>query len=70
MEKQFYSVKDVAEMLNIGKGKAYALMQAKNFPAIKLSGTYKVSTELFNQWVAKTIAEGGEFIIERRDKNK
>ena len=70
MEKQFYSVKDVAKMLNVGKGKAYSLMQAKNFPAIKLSGTYKVSADLFDKWLAETIAKGGEFIIERRDKNE
>ena len=66
MEKKFYSVKDVAAMLAIGKGRAYALMQAKGFPAIKLSGTYKISVDLFDQWVADTIANGGEFKIEQK----
>ena len=66
MEKKFYSVKDVAAMLAIGKGRAYALMQAKGFPAIKLSGTYKISVDLFDKWVADTIANGGEFKIEQK----
>lgn len=69
MEKKFYSVKDVAAMLDIGKGKAYSLMTAKDFPAIKLSGTYKVSVELFDKWLADTIANGGEFKIEQRERN-
>ena len=66
MEKLFYSVKDVAAILNIGRNKAYSLMQAKGFPAIKLAGTYKVSADLFDEWLRDTIAKGGEFIIEER----
>ena len=41
-------------------------MQAKGFPAIKLSGTYKVSVDLFDKWLADTIANGGEFTIEQK----
>lgn len=66
MEKHFYSVEDVRKLLCIGRGKAYALMQAKGFPAIKLSGTYKVSVDLFDKWLADTIANGGEFKIEQK----
>ena len=36
------TVKDVAEKLNIGKNKAYALMTARNFPSIRLGCTYRV----------------------------
>lgn len=69
MEKQFfYSVEDVRKILGIGKAKSYALMKSNGFPAIKLSGTYKVSVDLFDKWVADVIANGGEFQIEPKGK--
>ncbi len=35
-------VKDVAEKLGIGRNKAYALMKARNFPGIRIGGSYRV----------------------------
>ena len=43
----FLMVKDLQEILHIGRDKAYALMHSKAFPAIKIGGRYFVAYKTF-----------------------
>lgn len=68
MEGQNYmSVKQVASSLGIGKGKAYALMQSKGFPAVRVGGTFRVSAELFDDWFKKHIGKTFEIKPQRNN---
>lgn len=45
------TVKELQDILKIGRDKAYALMHAKAFPAIKIGGRYYVSQDALNNWL-------------------
>lgn len=47
------TVKDLIQMLNIGRDTAYALMHAAGFPSIKLGGRYYVSRDELQKWLDK-----------------
>ena len=48
---QMLTVKELSEILHIGRDKAYALMHAKAFPAMKIGGRYYVSKSALEKWV-------------------
>ncbi len=48
---QLLTVKDVAELLQISKNKAYILVHSEDFPICKINGSIRVSVPAFNQWV-------------------
>lgn len=45
------NVKDLQELLNIGRDTAYALMHAQGFPSIKIGGRYYVAREALDKWL-------------------
>ena len=45
------TVRELQELLHIGRDKAYALMHAKAFPSIKIGGQYYVSREELDKWL-------------------
>ncbi len=47
------TVKDLQEILNIGRDTAYALMRSKSFPSIKIGCRYFVTREELEKWLAK-----------------
>lgn len=49
-EITFLKAKDVAELLQIGKNKAYSLMRSESFPAIKIQHDYRVSVKDLREW--------------------
>lgn len=51
MEKLVYSVKDVANLLNIGMNKAYDLINQKEIPVIKMGRTIRIPKKAFESWL-------------------
>lgn len=47
------TVRDLIQILNVGRDTAYALMHAKGFPSIKLGGRYYVSRDELQKWLDK-----------------
>lgn len=45
------NVKDLQELLKIGRDTAYALMHAQGFPSIKIGGRYYVAREALDKWL-------------------
>lgn len=44
-------VKDLMQVLNIGRDKAYSLMRSKAFPSIRIGRSYFVTEEELNSWL-------------------
>ena len=42
---------DLRKRLGIGRDRAYALMHAKSFPAMKMGGRYYISEEALERWI-------------------
>ena len=49
-QQEFLTVKDVQEILNIGRSKAYEIFGSKDFPSIKIGTVYRVSRTDFDEW--------------------
>ena len=47
------TVKDLQNILKIGRDKAYGLMHAKSFPSIKIGGRYYVQEQALQEWLVK-----------------
>lgn len=61
MEKQYYTVEELMEILSIGRNTAYKLIQTKGFPVLKIGKSYRISIEGFQKWKAEN--ESGEIEI-------
>ena len=48
---EFYTVKDIQEILHIGKTKAYELCKTELFPTIKIGNKTLIYKEEFYQWL-------------------
>ena len=48
---EVYTVKDIQEVLKVGRNTAYDLVKSQVFPVIKLGDTYRVSKVVFNNWL-------------------
>ena len=48
---RIFTVKDVMEIMGIGRDKAYALFRAKSFPATRLGRQAFVTESNFNDWL-------------------
>ena len=61
MEKiEFYTVRDIKEILHIGKNKAYALVGLQLFPTIKMENKLLIYKKEFEQWLERMgIMENG-----------
>ncbi len=49
-EKEFYTVKEVKEMLGIGQDKVYKMFASGEIPSIKVGRLYRVSRKDFENW--------------------
>lgn len=47
------TVKDLQELLKIGRDTAYALMHSAGFPSIRIGGRYYVNKEELTKWLAR-----------------
>lgn len=48
------TVKDIQEILGIGKAAAYELMDRQGFPCIKIGRLKRVNRDLFFDWLNKS----------------
>lgn len=51
MDKLVYSVKETAQVLNIGMNSAYNLVNSKDFPKITLGRKILVPKKALEQWI-------------------
>ena len=51
LEKKVYSVREVQEILGVGRNKAYELCSGKEFPVIKAGNTILIPKESFEKWL-------------------
>lgn len=51
MEKQFYTMKELGEILPIGTTNLYNLVHSAGFPAIRVNRRIVIPIEEFNSWV-------------------
>ena len=53
-EKRTYTVLEVAEILNIGKNKAYTLIKDANFKVVRIGNSIRISKKSFDDWLDET----------------
>lgn len=58
MEKIVYTVKEVANLLDIGTAAAYQLTHSEGFPHIKVGKRIVVPIEAFHVWVKERTKNG------------
>ena len=46
-----YTVTEMAQMLNIGKNKAYELVKTEGFPVIYIGSTIRIPVEALHKWL-------------------
>lgn len=51
MDKKFYTVKELSEILPIGTSNLYNLVNSKNFPSIKINRRILISIDEFQKWI-------------------
>ena len=50
-ERIVLKTKDLAEVMGIGKDKAYALMRSAGFPSIRIGRSYFVTMQKLAEWL-------------------
>lgn len=50
-EKRTYTVREVQEILSIGKNAAYELVKAQKFKCVKVGNSIRISKKSFDQWL-------------------
>ena len=53
--REFLTIKDIQNILKIGKNVAYDLCKRADFPAIKIGGSYRIPLDEFNKWCDKEV---------------
>jgi excisionase family DNA binding protein len=48
-----YTIKEVAEILRIGVGRAYELAREKTFPVVKIGSRVRIPKNRFHEWLDK-----------------
>lgn len=51
MTRRCYKVKEIKEMLGIGKNQTYELIKSKRFPVLKIGKDYLIPMEGFDRWL-------------------
>lgn len=51
MTRRCYKVKEIKEMLGIGKNQTYELIKSKRFPVLKIGKDYLIPMEGFDLWL-------------------
>ena len=54
MEKQFYTMKELGELMPIGTNNLYNLVHSQGFPSIIINRKILVPIDAFNDWIAKS----------------
>lgn len=54
MEKLVYTVKETAQVLNIGMNNAYCLVNSKNFPRIQVGRKILVPKKALEKWLEES----------------
>lgn len=49
--KEYYTPKELGEILSLGRNKVYRLCSIKGFPAIKFGSTYRINCIKFHKWL-------------------
>lgn len=57
MEKQFYTVNDLADILPIGKTNLYSLVHSKDFPDITVDRRIIIPIDKFNEWLNSSVGK-------------
>lgn len=57
MEKQFYTVSDLSEILPISKTNIYSLVHSNGFPAITIGRRIIVPIDKFNEWLNTSVGK-------------
>lgn len=57
-EKMTYTVTEMAQVLKIGKNKAYELVKTEGFPVVYIGSTIRIPIKALNRW----LNEGEEFL--------
>lgn len=47
---QYYTVKDIQQIIGCGRDVAYALVHSKSFPSTKIGKTYYIDKVEFERW--------------------
>lgn len=47
------TVKEVAEILRLGKNQTYTLMKSKTFPSFRIGNKLLVAEDALNEWITK-----------------
>lgn len=47
------SIRDVAQLLDIGQTKAYELVNSGTIPRLKIGKTFKISRDVLKKWIEK-----------------
>ena len=50
-ELRTYKVEDIAEMLNIGRPSAYALVKEGHFKVVRVGNAIRISKKSFDEWL-------------------
>ena len=50
-EKRTYTVREVQEILSIGKNAAYELVKTQKFKCVKVGNSIRISKKSFDQWL-------------------
>lgn len=51
MEKKFYNMKELAEIIPIGVSNLYALVHSDGFPAITINRRIVIPIDAFDEWI-------------------
>ena len=62
MERDVFSVRDIAQRLEIGLASAYALIKDGTIPSIKIGRKYVVPRVRFEQWLVGTAHEAEQCV--------
>lgn len=61
MDKKFYNMKDLAEIIPVGTNNLYNLVNSEGFPAIKINRRIVIPVEAFEEWIHAST--GKQFIV-------
>ena len=50
-EKMTYTVTEMAQVLKIGKNKAYELVKTEGFPVVYIGSTIRIPIKALNRWL-------------------
>lgn len=49
--KRVYTIREIMDILNIGKNSAYNLIHSGSFHYVKIGGHYRISKKSFDEWL-------------------